>query len=274
MSRSQMYRVGTIVVSVLAAASAWGAEPDQEHPLAPILQYASERYEQLSDEIADYRCTLVMRERVGGRLLEHAYLVAKIRHEQVTDRRVVAPLGIYLRFLAPVDVEGREVIYVQGRHEGQIIVRRGGQRFAYFTTAIDPAGDLALLRNRYPITEIGIKNLVQRLIELGKEEMQYDECEVKYFTNVKINDRKCTAIEITHPVQRDHFQYHIARIFVDDELQLPIRYAAYDWPEKEGMQPRLLEEYTYLDLKLNVGLTDWDFDHRNSEYQFRKDFTP
>ncbi len=36
----------------------------------------------------------------------------------------------------------------------------------------------------------------------------------------------------------------------------------------------LLEEYTYTDLKLNVGLTDWDFDHRNESYQFLKTYSP
>ena len=49
----------------------------------------------------------------------------------------------------------------------------------------------------------------------------------------------------------------------DDELQIPIRYESYDWPQKEGGQPVLLEEYTYTDLKVNVGLTDKDFDPDN-----------
>jgi len=80
--------------------------------------------------------------------------------------------------------------------------------------------------------------------------------------------------QVIHPVRRPHFRYHMARIFIDDELQLPIRYASYDWPENPGGQPRMMEEYTYLDLKLNVGLTDRDFDYRNENYNFRKDFEP
>ena len=38
----------------------------------------------------------------------------------------------------------------------------------------------------------------------------------------------------------------------------------YDWSGK----PQLLEEYTYLNLKLNNGFTDADFDVRNPNYQF------
>ena len=55
---------------------------------------------------------------------------------------------------------------------------------------------------------------------------------------------------------------------MDDELQLPIRYASYDWPAAPGQEPPLLEEYTYLNMKVNVGLTDADFDRGNKDYGF------
>ena len=73
-------------------------------------------------------------------------------------------------------------------------------------------------------------------------------------------------IEVRHPVKRPHFDFHIATIFIDHELNVPIRYASYSWPTEEGGEPVLLEEYTYLDVKLNVGLTDADFDP--DEYDF------
>jgi hypothetical protein len=84
----------------------------------------------------------------------------------------------------------------------------------------------------------------------------------------KVADRVCTCIEVVHPVPRRNFRFHLARIFVDDELNLPIRYESYSWPTTPGGAPELIEEYTYLDLKLNVGLTDSDFDIQNPNYQF------
>ncbi len=66
-----------------------------------------------------------------------------------------------------------------------------------------------------------------------------------------------------------NFLFHVAQIYVDDELNLPIRYEAYDWPAEEGGKPQLTEEYTYLNLKLNNGFTDADFDIRNPNYQFK-----
>lgn len=49
---------------------------------------------------------------------------------------------------------------------------------------------------------------------------------------------------------------------------MPVRYAAYSWPSRPGGGPELIEEYTYLNLKLNPGLTDQDFDYHNPEYNF------
>ena len=58
-------------------------------------------------------------------------------------------------------------------------------------------------------------------------------------------------------------------MFIDKELNVPIRYAAYGWPEKKGGKPTLEEEYTYLNMKLNVGLTDADFNHENPKYNYK-----
>ena len=52
---------------------------------------------------------------------------------------------------------------------------------------------------------------------------------------------------------------------------MPLRNDAYTWPPQPGAKPgldELIEEYTYLKLELNVGLTDTDFDPANPEYKF------
>ena len=75
--------------------------------------------------------------------------------------------------------------------------------------------------------------------------------------SVRVMDQ---VLEQLGSVQRDHFRYHLARIFVDDALQVPIRFAAYTWPENAGDPPQLEEEYTYRQLQFNVGYSDADFD--------------
>lgn len=59
---------------------------------------------------------------------------------------------------------------------------------------------------------------------------------------------------------KGHSLNHKALIYFDDELKVPIWYESYDFPVKEGGKPALLEEYTYLNVKMNNGFTDKDFD--------------
>jgi hypothetical protein len=127
---------------------------------------------------------------------------------------------------------------------------------------------MAMRGQRYPLTQIGILNLTRRLIEVASEDVKYGECEVKYFNGAKINDRSCTVVQVVHPVRRREFRFHQARVFIDDELRLPVRYEAHDWPDEQNGQSELIEEYTYINLKLNNGFVDNDFSIKNSQYHF------
>jgi hypothetical protein len=58
------------------------------------------------------------------------------------------------------------------------------------------------------------------------------------------------------------------RVYIDDELDLPIRFEAYDWPVEADADPPLAEQYTYTRLRLNNSFTDTDFDVRNPRYGY------
>jgi hypothetical protein len=161
------------------------------------------------------------------------------------------------------------VIYIDGANDGKMWAHGGGIKSIVGTLSLPPESSLAMDGQRYPITQIGVVNLTKRLIEVAEQDVKYGECEVKFFKGAKINDRTCTCTQVIHPVPRKNFLFHIARIFVDDELNLPIRYESYDWPKAAGAAPELIEEYTYLNLKLNNGFGDADFDIHNPKYRFR-----
>ena len=146
-------------------------------------------------------------------------------------------------------------------HEGTGLLK-------HITADLDPDGTMAMRGNRYPIYEAGIENLTFRLIEKGQRDKEIGDAEVKFFNKIKINGRECTLIQVKHPTERKEYDFHICRVFIDKELNVPVRYAAYDWPEEKGNKPALMEEYTYLNMKLNQGLTDADFDRNNSKYNF------
>ena len=245
---------------VNADAGTAGAAAAGEHPLEPALQLAAKGLASIQANIKDYTCTMVKRERIDGKLGEHQYMFAKMRRE---------PFSVYLYFLGPADVKGQEVIYVAGQNDGNMLAHAGsGVRAMVGTVSLKPQSMLAMQGNRYPIDEFGVENLAKRLVEVAQHDKQFGECEVNFYPNAKVNGRICTCVQVVHPVPRRNFRFHLARVFIDDELLIPIRYEAYDWPQEQGGQPLLMEEYTYMNVKVNQGLTDADFDPKNPSYKF------
>jgi hypothetical protein len=242
-----------------APATAQPAAPQEgEHPLDPVLRWAREGLQQMNG-IQDYSTIMVKRERVDGKLAEAQYSFLKCRQK---------PFSVYLYFLKPEKLRGQEVIWSPNANNGKMLAHGVGLYKAFGTVPLDPTGRMTMQNSRYPITEIGLHNLVRHLIDVGEKDRQYGECEVKYYPGVKINDRVCTCIQVVHPQPRQVFLFHIARIFVDDELKLPIRFESYEWPNQPGGPPELVEEYTFLNLKLNNGFTEMDFDVHNPNYGF------
>ena len=248
-------------VEAQRVASAMQTSPVAEHPLIPVIHWAERERPKIA-VIKDYTATMQKQENVGGTVLEAEVMEIKVRHE---------PFSVYIKFRYPKNLDGRQAIFVKGKNDNKLIAHGVGFQKAFGTQRLDPNGPIAMIGNKYPITEMGILNLTDKLLEVGYKDSKFGECEVTY-QDVKIGSRDaardCTLIQVVHPVRRQHFMFNVARIYVDKELNLPIRYESYDWSRREGESPQLIEAYTYLNLKLNVGLTDLDFDHTNPAYAF------
>jgi hypothetical protein len=252
-------------------ANAASLQPKSEsiHPLDRALDIARRGLSRCQENVSDYTAIIVKRERVGGELGVHEYMAAKVRNRKVVNGLVVQPLSVYLNFLKPSSVKGREVIYVEGKNNGNIIAHEGGLKGKFLpTVTIPPDGMLAMRGQRYPMTEIGIENLILKLIERGETARQYDDVNCEFRTNAKVKDRVCTVLQVTQPTKRPELEFYQAQVFIDDAFNVPIRYIAYDWPTVTGAAPQVIEEYNYLDLTLNVGLADQDFDPKNAAYGF------
>ena len=241
-----------------------------EHPLAPLLKLAQLGLDEVDAKYRDYTTTLVSQVRIDDKLQEEKYVYCKIRHFQASTESVPeqpAPFSVYSKFLAPIESLGQEAIWIKGQNDGKIIAHPPGM-LNFKRVFLDPDGPLAMEGNLHPIYDIGFRNLLVKMIELGERGMKHRESLVAVKRGVEINGRVCTTIEVVHPQRLEHFQHHIDRIYIDDELNIPIAYEAFLWPEKEGGEPVLLERYIYTKLKLNVGLTDNDFEPGNEEYNF------
>ena len=210
------------------------------------------------ETVTDYTCTFYKRERVNGRLTPLYVMEMKARTK---------PKSIYFRFADPY--KGREAIFVEGQNGGKILAHEVGfTKFLAGTLELEPGSARAMEDNRHPITEAGIGPLINTVASRWAMELSSDESVLVFDPNMTIGPRHCQLIEAIHTRRSPDFQFHKVRLFIDSELNLPIRFEGYDWPKDGDGPPELAEEYTYADLKINVGLGDLDFDICNRQYSF------
>ncbi len=231
-------------------------EIPSNHPYVPVLKLAYAGLKAAS-ELKDYQAVLTKREYIGKRLITQQVEI-KVRHQ---------PFSVYLKFREPF--AGREVLYVQGKNNNSLLAHEGSGLSSLIGTVSLPVNSRdAMKGNKYPITMIGIENMVKSLIKQWESETQYGECEVKYYPNAKLGNVTCRVVETSHPTPRRQFPFKRTRLYLEKETNLPIRCECYGFPSRPGEKAPLLEEYTYTNLRTNVGLTDFDFDRRNPNYHF------
>ncbi len=210
------------------------------------------------DAVEDYTCTFYKRERINGVLSDMNVLAMKVRNR---------PYSVYFRFHQPN--KGREAIYVEGRNDGYGLAHDVGfTRLLAGTMRLDPHGARAMENCRHPITRAGISNLIDTVNDRWTAELKDEESVVLFDPRMRLGSAPCLLIEAIHPEKKPEYLFHKVRLFVDSKLGIPVRFEAYDWPEKPGEVPLLLEEYAYDGIKLNPGLSDSDFDAANPGYAF------
>ncbi len=234
-----------------------------EHPLHWVLQFARQEQAYLKGTVRDFTCRLVKRERIGGFLQDYQYIDMCAREEIRQGDQVVQPMSIFLHFLGPKNVAGRKVLYIDGQNDGRMMVRNGGKHFDYVIVNIDPNGDTAREESLVPITESGFNRVLSQMINVLERHVKADpsgeNTKVERIPGAKINKRPVSIIRIVHAQHEDGLEFHVANVFLDDELRVPVRVDFSLWPSRPNQEPPLLAEYTYTDLQINVNLPDNTF---------------
>jgi hypothetical protein len=202
-------------------------------------------------QVNDYVSTLVMQERLEGELRPRSVGLIKFRK----------PYSVYLKWHEGPQA-GTQALYVAGENDGKVLARKGGL-LGLATFRLQPTSRLALSENRHPITEAGLGFMLD-LIESNRKRAVANGC-----ARVRRLDERA-ALQPQGPryelvVEADgNAGYYCRRALVtfDPRTRLLVAVQVFDWNN------RLIEDYRYLNVRLNVGLTDRDFDPKNPAYNF------
>ena len=204
--------------------------------------------------VKDYSATFSKKEIVGEKLIEQTMQI-KMRQK---------PFSVYLKFSTPH--KGREVIYVDGLNKGKLVAHGTGFQKIVGTLKLKPTSNLVMKENRYPITQIGIEKMLNAVVAIW--EKQASNSQVRYFPKAKLGKTSVRVIQVTHAKKTATTPFHMTRLYIDNQTQLPIRVQQYGFPKKSGGKPPLIEQYTYSNLKTNIGLASRDFDPKNPGYDY------
>jgi outer membrane lipoprotein-sorting protein len=237
-----MVRMLCWVVLLLVPAGTAGAG---QAALDELLQRSLAAYSRVSD----YTCTFRKKELVKGEIREARNLIFKFRK----------PASYYLKYTVGED-EGLEAIYVAGKYDNKLEVHLGGF-FGFFRIAVDPRGSLALKNNRHAIMEAGmgqILTLMEQNYRLAKND---PESRITLEGENTLGGRPVRMVRGVFPRGKGYYGKQVL-IAIDRETSLPVKITVHGWENE------FLEEYQYDGIRLNVGLSDRDFDVKNPEYRF------
>jgi Protein of unknown function (DUF1571) len=220
------------------------------HPLRDPIALAEESRAALR-EVRDYTALFTKIERINGRLRKQV-MEMKLREE---------PFSIYLLYQSKRE-DGRQAVYVEGKYDNNLVVRDVGLRAVLGTVQMGLRNPLVTCENRYPVTYLGITNVVDTSLTIWERESKVPEARpaVTIEENSRLGDRVCCEVMVKYQHRHPEIEYPKSHLYFDNETKLPIHVERYGWPAHEGEDPPLMEEYDYANVKLNVGLTDADFD--------------
>jgi len=231
------------------------AETDDAHPLAPALELAKVSLTAL-DAVKDYKATFYKSELIGRNLVQ-SQMELKLRE---------SPFSVYLKFVKPS--AGREAIYVSGQNNNTLQVHETGFASLAGTLSLDPKGGTAMDGNRYPVMDIGMRNLLVKLVETWLAERTLEGLSVEVFPNASLGDLACKSVEVSHRIQHPNAKFQLTRMYFDKVTNLPIRFQAYNFPGKREKFAPLAEDYFYSNVKLNNSFEAIDFSVKNPQYAF------
>jgi len=204
-------------------------------------------------DIHDYTQVMTKQQRIKDALQAEEVLLVK--HRQAPECRYMTWIGDRKK--------GREMIYCANRYGGEIQAHDSGV-LSFYNASFKPDGSFyARLGQLHPVDDIGIYPMARMIKQDSSYITAHPELPAPTLASATVAGAASTCIDLAQGPEL-FSAYHAGRreLCLDDKLHLPTRLKIWN------QQGQLMEQYTFSDYKLNIGLTDADFDTKNSAYHF------
>ena len=230
-----------LVLAMAVCATSTSAESG-----APTVGDVVRRAIDAAARVDDYTCTSTKQENVDGKMLAEETFVLKQRKE---------PDCVYLKWVQE-PYKNRETIYCRARYGDKIRVHEGSGVAGWLgSLSLDPEGTFARRNNRHSIREAGIFHLLKVVRERFDQAKGDHAMGERPLAEADVHDQPSYCFSIDEEATKTEICLHRT-------LYLPTRVKTFDG------SGRVIENYTWTDYHLNVGLKDRDFDVDNSAYGF------
>lgn len=224
--------------------------PLQLEEVQEVLDKAQESYAQLQD----YTAVIHKEEHKNGKQEKDEHTIIKFQK----------PFKVYLKWLSGKN-KGSQLLYVEGKYDNKIIIRKGGGFLKVFgTMEMDPNGFWLRKFTKHSIKEVGFGGIIEKSYQQLKHAREQNLVAAAQCTMSEVEGRPAhKVVMVLAPEGEDNGYYCKSTIqYFDAETYLPLKATFWLWEDETA------EVFTFTKVKLNVGLTETDFDRDNKEYHF------
>jgi len=249
---------GFLLLAVLATAGCrWWRAPEPQ-PLVweaaaeETVVRALEDARAAGEAIDDCACRFYRHERVGDFLGTKQRMDVKFRPR---------PFSLYMRWVDPAKV-GAEFLYVAGEYDDKAFVRQGGA-FGWLlpTMRLGLADPLIVKHSRHAVTDFGLAAVAGTVLESARRAREAGALRARALPAGDVHGEPARGFELLLPDRPDFYARRVT-VWFDSETGLLKRVVAHN------AAGDLLEDYAFTQVRVNVGLTDADFDPHNPAYRF------
>jgi outer membrane lipoprotein-sorting protein len=207
------------------------------------------------NDLSDYTAVFYKRERLDNQNLDPETFFMKFRK----------PFAVYMHGMKG-PYKGYGLLYVDGKWNNQVLAHVSGVFNVFMPSVkLDSNNYFLTKNNRHHVQDVGIGYMINAMRSQFLTAADHGDLTVKYLGTTIEGNEEGDVFEFYYNESGGQEYYcPVGKVVFSKASGLPIHL----WAFEDLQKNIILEEYQYSDLKINVGLTDLDFDPSNKQYGF------